>query len=55
MKDLLVYTADADALALMRAILSRPEALQIPAITFDVDRHPGRDAGVFCTGSSLVL
>lgn len=53
MKDLLVYTADADALALMRALLARPVALQIRAITFDIERHPQRDAGMVQSGPEL--
>lgn len=54
MKDLLVYTADADALALMRALLARPEALGIRAVLFDIERHPQRDAGMVQSGAELV-
>lgn len=53
MKDLLVYTADADALALMRAVLGRPQALGIRAIDFDIERHPQRDAGMVQSGAEL--
>ena len=39
MKDLLVYAADADAMAFMRAMLGKPQALGIPTISFDIERH----------------
>jgi len=52
-KDLLVYTADADALALMRSVLGRPDALGIRAIAFDIERHPQRDAGMVQSGAEL--
>jgi hypothetical protein len=53
MKDLFVLTADADMQAVFRAILTRPDALGIQAISFEVDRHPNRDPGVFRTGPEL--
>jgi hypothetical protein len=53
MKDLLVYTADADAMAVMTAILARPLSLGIREITYDVKRHPGRDSGMYQTGAEL--
>ncbi len=53
MKDLLVYTADADALAFMRAVLGRPKALGIRPIEFDIERHPQRDAGMVQSGAEL--
>ncbi len=53
MKDLFVLTADADAQAVMRAVLSRPESLGICRITFDVDRHPMHDSGMLMTGPEL--
>ena len=53
MKDLLVYTADADALGLVRAMLGRPKALGIRAIAFDIERHPQRDAGMVQSGAEL--
>lgn len=52
-KDLLVYTADADALAFMRAVLGRPKALGIRPIEFDIERHPQRDAGMVQSGAEL--
>lgn len=52
-KDLLVYTADADALGLMHAVLMRPQALGIRAITFDIERHPQRDGGMVQSGAEL--
>ena len=54
MKDLVVLTADADMQAVFRAILARPDALGIRTIDFEVDRHPGRDSGVFKSGSELL-
>ncbi|KAF0224444.1 MAG: hypothetical protein FD176_1200 [Rhodospirillaceae bacterium] len=53
MKDLLVYTADADAQAFMRAILNRPQAIGIRDITFDIDRHHSRDSGMVQNGPEL--
>lgn len=50
MKDLSVLTADADMLAVFRAILDRPDALGIRSISFEINRHVNRDAGVFGTG-----
>ncbi|MBF0460837.1 MAG: hypothetical protein HQL87_05515 [Magnetococcales bacterium] len=54
MKDLFVLTADADALAVMRQVLSRHYSLGIREITYEVDRHTGRDAGMIHTGPALV-
>jgi hypothetical protein len=53
MKDLLVYTADADAMAFMRSMLNRPQALGIRPISFDIERHPQRDAGMVQSGAEL--
>ena len=44
-RDLIVLVADADMEATVRAVLSRPNALGICPITFDVKRHLQRDAG----------
>jgi hypothetical protein len=44
-KDLIALVADADMEAAVRALLSRPFALGIRPITFDVKRHLQRDAG----------
>ncbi|MDR0702523.1 MAG: hypothetical protein LBF61_09000 [Azoarcus sp.] len=52
-KDLLIYTADADAMAFMRAVLGKPQALGIRAISFDIERHPLRDAGMVQSGAEL--
>jgi len=54
MKDLFVLTADADALALIGAVLSRPDDLGIRPITFDADRHTGRDPGMVRDGPELI-
>lgn len=54
MKDLLVCVADADALAFLRAILQRHQALGIRPVTFDIERHPQRDAGMVQSGAELV-
>ncbi|BCU06240.1 methylation-associated defense system protein MAD4 [Allochromatium tepidum] len=53
MKDLLVYVADADALAFLRSILNKHQALGICAISFDIERHPQRDAGMVQSGAEL--
>lgn len=53
MKDLLVYVADADAQAFLKSILSKHHALGIRAITFDIERHPQRDAGMVQSGAEL--
>jgi len=50
----LVYVADADALAFLRAILQRHQALGIRPVTFDIERHPQRDAGMVQSGAELV-
>jgi len=52
-KDLLLYVADADALAFMSALLNKPLGLGIRQITFDVERHPQRDAGMVQSGCEL--
>lgn len=54
MKDLLVLTADADTAAVMRAVLKRPQSLRVHPISFDVERHFEKDAGVVHTGPDLV-
>jgi hypothetical protein len=43
--DLIIVVPDADMEAALRALLSRPTALGIRQITFDVKRHLQRDAG----------
>ena len=50
MKDLFILTADADALAFMKTLLGRYEALAIRPITFESIRHPMKDAGVIKDG-----
>jgi hypothetical protein len=51
---LLVYVADADAMAFMRSTLSKPLALGIRAISFDIERHAQHDAGMVQSGAELV-
>lgn len=53
MKDLLLYTADADAMGFMRAILGRHQALGIRPISFDIERHPQRDSGMVQSAAEL--
>lgn len=53
MKDLFVYVADADALAFLRSILVRHQSLGVRAISFDIERHPQRDAGMVQSGAEL--
>ncbi len=54
MTDLFVYTADADAQAVLRSILARPSALGIRKITHVVERHWGRDPGMVKDGPEFV-
>jgi hypothetical protein len=54
MRDLFVLTADADMQVVFRALLARPSDLQIRPISFEVDRHPNRDSGVFRNGPELI-
>lgn len=53
MKDLLLYVADADAQAFLNSLLTKPLALGIREITFDIERHPQRDSGMVQSGSEL--
>lgn len=53
MKDLLIYVADADAEAFLRSVLGRHQALGIRVITFEIMRHPNKDAGMVQTGADL--
>lgn len=50
MKDLFLLTADADALAFMKSILARYDALGIRPVTVEPIRHTMRDAGVIKDG-----
>ena len=54
MKDLLLYAADADVMAFMRSVLDKPSALDIRSLSFDIERHPQRDAGMVQSGAELV-
>lgn len=54
MKDLFVLTADADAQAVLSAVLQRHEQLGIRPIAFDIDRFPGRDPGMVREGPEIV-
>lgn len=53
MKDLLLYVADADAMAFMKSILNKPQALEVHPIDFDIERHPQRDSGMVQSGAEL--
>ena len=53
MKDLFVFTADADAEGLIRSVLNRSRGLGIRPITFDVERHVGRDPGMVKDGPEI--
>ncbi|MEO5335011.1 MAG: hypothetical protein H7839_23605 [Magnetococcus sp. YQC-5] len=52
-KDLLVLTADADAEAIMNAIMPRYQSIGMREICFDVKRHPMHDSGLFKDGPEL--
>ncbi len=54
MKDLFVLTADLDAKVVMQSVLQRHRSLSIRPISFGVDRHTMRDAGVVKDGPELV-
>jgi hypothetical protein len=54
MKDLFLLTADADAQAVMKAVLRRHHSLEIRPITFDIDRHTSRDSGMITDGPELM-
>lgn len=53
MKDLFGLTADADAEAIFKSVLSRHEALNIRPVEFDVKRFPGRDSGMVRQGPEI--
>jgi hypothetical protein len=53
MKDLFVLTADSDAQALIRSVLRRHKDLRIHPISFEVQRFPGRDAGMVKEGPEI--
>jgi hypothetical protein len=53
MKDLLVFTADADAEAVMRSVLGRAKTLDIRPVSFDIKRNPLRDSGMVKDGPEL--
>ena len=53
MKDLLVFVADADIEAFMRAVLARPEALGIGTASFEIRRHQRHDSGMVSDGPEL--
>jgi len=44
-KDLIVIVADGDMESVVRSLLSRPQAIGIRPVSFDVKRHIQRDAG----------
>jgi hypothetical protein len=54
MKDLFVFTADADAQAVVRSILARPQSIGIRPVTWEVDRHTGRDSGMIKDGPEII-
>ena len=54
MKDLFVLTSDADAQALIGAVLKRHRALRTRAITATVERFVGRDSGMVKDGPEIV-
>jgi hypothetical protein len=49
-----VFTADADAQAMVRSILARPQGIGIRATTSEVRRHAGRDSGMIKDGPELI-
>ena len=55
MKDLIVLTADVQQEAVMRTLLEhRRESLRIREISTDIERHAGKDAGVYSQGAQFL-
>lgn len=54
MKDLFVLVADTNMEFTLRGALSRPQALEIRQITFQIKAHVNRDPGVRKTGVDMV-
>src|ERR1035438_7452055 len=50
MKDLALLVADKNMDFAMRGILSRPKALGIRSVSYEIRQHGGRDGGVRTTG-----
>jgi hypothetical protein len=46
-KDLIILTADKQQEFALRPVLQRTAALGIRSITFHIERHPGKDSGVY--------
>jgi hypothetical protein len=54
MKDLFLFSADADTQAFLGAVLARSSALGTKPINIELDRHPQRDAGMVQSGPELL-
>ncbi len=51
-KDLVVLVADAQQETVVNTLLQeRRQSLEIRAITFDIEKHPGKDSGVYSRGA----
>jgi len=53
-RDLVILVADKNMEAAIRGMLSRPQALRIRPITFDVFVHPHRDPGCLLRGANFL-
>jgi hypothetical protein len=54
LRDLVVLTAGKDDEFALRGILSRPQALGIRPIAFDIFRHSGRDGGCYRSPDAIL-
>jgi len=52
--DLVILVADADMEFTLRGLLSRPEALPIRAVTYQIHRHVHRDPGCLLEGHDFL-
>lgn len=53
-KDLVILVADRDMEQTLLGLLSRPKALGIREVSYDIFAHPGRDPGVFLQGAEFL-
>jgi len=54
MKDIFLLVADKSMEFTIKGILSRPQALGIRTVSFDVAVHPNRDGGIRATGAQIL-
>lgn len=54
MKDLIILVEDKDAEESIKSLLQRNSVLQIRSITYDIQRHPNRDNGVYTNAQDFL-